>query len=182
MAETARRRMTVEEFLRFEGEPDVRYELIDGHPVAMNPPMGRHRIIAVNVGGLIWSRLRRRGPCRAESEAGIDLGDGNYYVADLAVTCSGDPRAAAVDEPRLVVEILSKSTRKDDLGEKIPAYQDIPSVTEIWAIDSERRSVRVWRRDGERWMMERYVGSTGFVSTVADAEIALDDLYEHTGL
>ena len=30
MGERALRRMTVEEFLRWEGEPDVRYELIDG--------------------------------------------------------------------------------------------------------------------------------------------------------
>ncbi len=182
MGERALRRMTVEEFLRWEGEPDVRYELIDGRPVAMNPPRGFHRTIAINVGGLLWSRLRERRVCRAESEAGIELQDGNYYVADLAVTCAGPANAASIEQPALIVEILSRGTRADDLGGKIPAYQDIASVQEIWAIDSERRRIWVYRREGERWVIDRYVGSASFTSAVVEGDFALDDIYENTDL
>jgi Uma2 family endonuclease len=182
MGERALQRMTVEEFLRWEGEPDVRYELIDGRPVAMNPPRGFHRTIAINVGGLLWSRLRERRVCRAESEAGIELQDGNYYVADLAVTCAGPANAASIEQPALIVEILSRGPRADDLGGKIPAYQDIASVQEIWAIDSERRRIWVYRREGERWVIDRCVGSASFTSAVVEGDFALDDIYENTDL
>ena len=47
MAEPATRRMTLEEFLRWDDGTDTRYELIDGVPVAMAPPAVAHRILAV---------------------------------------------------------------------------------------------------------------------------------------
>jgi Uma2 family endonuclease len=183
VADAARQeiRMTVEEFVTWPGEPDTRYELIDGVPVAMNPPMAFHRIIAVNVAGVLRERLRGRKPCRAEAEAGIWINEDDYYVADLAVTCSPIKNTDRVEEPRLAVEILSKSTRTDDLGRKIPAYMEIASVREIWAIDSERRFVRVWRR-ADDWNMKRYVGAATFRSEVLEGALTLDEFYDNTDL
>lgn len=176
-------RMTVDEFVDWNGgERGARYQLLDGVPVAMNPPRSFHRTIVVNTGRAIGNRLRGRAPCRAEADAGIRFSDGEYYVADLAVTCAPIENAAWVVDPSLVVEVLSPSTRAEDLGVKVPDYQEFPSVAEIWAIDSERRRVRVWRRDGERWVMERYVGATGFESEVLGGGVGLDELYENTGL
>ena len=41
----ADRRMTVAEFLDFDDGTDTRYELVEGRPVAMNPPKVRHVVI-----------------------------------------------------------------------------------------------------------------------------------------
>jgi putative restriction endonuclease len=49
MAEPAIRRMTLEEFLRWDDGTDTRYELIDGFPVAMAPPAEAHRILAARL-------------------------------------------------------------------------------------------------------------------------------------
>jgi Uma2 family endonuclease len=182
MAEPVRRKMTVEEFVDWPGEPNVRYELVGGVPVAMNPPMAFHRIIAVNVAALLRERLRNRRPCRAEAEAGIWITEDDYYVADLAVTCAPVSNSDRVEDPVLVVEILSKSTRTEVLDRKVPAYQEIASVGEVWAIDSERRRVWLWRREGERWYVERYMGQSGFASSVIEGAFALDELYDNTGL
>ena len=38
----AERRMTVAEFLDFDDGTDTRYELVEGRPVAINPPKVRH--------------------------------------------------------------------------------------------------------------------------------------------
>jgi Uma2 family endonuclease len=175
--------MTVEEFVNWPGEFGVKYELIDGVPVAMNPPMTFHRIIAVNAAGLLRDRLRGRKPCRAEAEAGIGITEDDYYVAELAVTCAPVRNTDRMEEPTLVVEVLSKSTRTEDLGRKIPAYKEIASVREVWAVDSERRSVQVWRREGRRWIEEpRLMGRSSFESEVLGGDVALDDLYETTDL
>jgi Uma2 family endonuclease len=174
-------RMTVEEFVNWPGEFGVKYELVEGVPVAMNPPKTFHGAIVASIVVHVGTKLRRRRPCRVLTDAGVWITEEDYYVADLAVTCSPIENTDRVHEPSLLIEVLSKSTRTDDLGRKIPAYMDIDSVREIWAVDSERRSVRVWRR-ADDWSVKRYVGATSFVSEVVEGAVALDDLYETTDL
>jgi Uma2 family endonuclease len=182
MGERVLRRMIVEEFLRWEGEPNLYYELVDGVPVPMGRLRSLHGTIVVNVAGGIHARLRGRGRCRAEMRAAILISADDCWSADLAVTCSPLRDSELVDRPWLIVEVLSKASRDHDLGRKLPGYQDVPSVQEIWAIDSERRRVWVYRREGERWMIDRYLGSASFASGVVDGELALDDIYENTDL
>jgi Uma2 family endonuclease len=55
-------RMTVADFLAFDDGTDTRYELVDGVPVAMNPPAGRHVFITSNVYDTLMAKLPR--PCR----------------------------------------------------------------------------------------------------------------------
>jgi Uma2 family endonuclease len=44
----AKRRMSLQEFLRWDDGTDRRYELIDGMPVAMAPPAEAHRFLLAN--------------------------------------------------------------------------------------------------------------------------------------
>ena len=41
--------MTVAEFLDFDDGTDTRYELVEGRPVAVNPPKVRHVALATNL-------------------------------------------------------------------------------------------------------------------------------------
>lgn len=181
MGDLAERRMTVEEFLDWPGDgTDTRHELIDGVIVAMSPPSGRHSIIVVNVGYEIKRRLRP--PCRALAEAGLTLSNDTCIRADVAASCEELGPKQLMREPFMLVEILSPSTRRDDLGFKVPAYQEIASVREIWAVDSEERSVRVWRRSGEEWINTLPVRAGRFRSEALGDEIGVDELYADTGL
>jgi Uma2 family endonuclease len=47
MSELAIRRMTLDEFLRWEDGTDTRYELLDGFPIAMAPPARAHGVLYV---------------------------------------------------------------------------------------------------------------------------------------
>lgn len=181
MAETAERFWTVEAFLARGEMPGVREELHGGRIVAMAPPAPVHGTIAVNTGFAIRRRLRP--PCRVVSEAPIRIDEATLYAADLAVSCAPiDPSARTV-EPVLVVEILSRSTRGLDLGEKVHAYAGLASCREIWLVESERRLVRVWRRMAEGWIVSLPVeGSGAFASAVLGEAIGLDELYAATGL
>src|SRR4051794_16538436 len=91
--------MTVDEFLTFEGEPDTRYELVGGTPMAMSPAASFHRIIAGNAWGELNARLEARPPCRAEPEAGIWINDVDYFVADIATTCVPPSNTVPVVDP-----------------------------------------------------------------------------------
>jgi Uma2 family endonuclease len=180
MAELAEKPMTVDEFLCWDDGTDRRFELLDGQILAMAPPSGAHRTIAANATRLIGNRLERRSPCRAEVEAGVRVSELTRWQADLAVTCG--PLAPDVVEPLLIVEVLSPSTRANDLARKLPDYKALPSVREIWLVDSERRWAQVWWRDGDSWHGRDHLGGATFRSDVLESGVALDELYLNAGI
>jgi len=53
--------------------------------------------------------------------------------------------------PDLVVEVLSPSTRRRDLGEKRARYE-LLGVQEYWAFDPDAATAQVFRRDGDRFL------------------------------
>ncbi|MEK0081852.1 Uma2 family endonuclease [Benzoatithermus flavus] len=184
MGEPARRMtMTVGEFLAWDDGTDTRYELVNGEIVAMAPPSEAHGTIAGNCWGEIDRRLERRPPCRAIVEAGIRLDDYNHYKADVAASGREPEGAPYVEEPFLIVEVLAESTADHDLGGKVRRYIELPSVREIWLVDSRERWMQVWRRDADCWIVTMPLrGAAGFSSEALGDRIELDRLYRNTGL
>ncbi|MEK0084520.1 Uma2 family endonuclease [Benzoatithermus flavus] len=180
MTGPAEKRMTVDEFLRWDDGTDTRYELVDGVIRAMAPPGGAHGTVAANATALIHAALRSRRPCRPQAEAGVRINDQTWWQADIAVTCK--PPAPEIVEPLLVIEVLSPHTRAHDLGRKLDDYKTLPSVQEIWMIDSEKRWAQVWRRGDEGRLGQDLVGSAVFESGVLQAFVPLDELYADSGL
>ena len=177
------RRMTVEEFLDWDDGTETSYELVDGVPVAMSPPASEHRTIVANAATLINTRLRHRLPCRAEVEAGIRISRATRWRADLAVICGA--RTRDVDQPLLIVEVLSPSTRARNLDRKPRDYKGLPSVREIWLVDGEARWAQVWWREPDGgWLGRDHIGASSFRSEVLGGEepVTLDELYLNTGL
>lgn len=96
--------MTVDEFLEWNGEDGVRYELVDGEPVAMAPASGTHSAIQMAISRLVENHLiASNSPCRTLPEAGVIPmagADFNFRIPDVLVTCSPDGRGMqAVTDP-----------------------------------------------------------------------------------
>ena len=181
MVETAEQRMTLAEFLVWDDGTETRYELVGGQPRAMAPASGRHGAIQDNAAAVIRERLdRRRG--RIVHQAGVLLniqGDDRYYVPDLAVTCRAVSDTPYIDEPKFVVEVISPSTGRLDKDNKVPDYSTLPSVDEIWLIDSRKPLVHVYQRVNGQWI--GYVPlrpGQSFQSHFLGGEVPVDDLYE----
>ncbi|MCC7048601.1 MAG: Uma2 family endonuclease [Alphaproteobacteria bacterium] len=159
MTAAAVRRMTVKEFLVWDGLPDRKYELLAGVPMAMAPATGNHQLICGNLAGAIHATLRKKPHCVMRPEAGILVRDRDdtYYQPDIVVACG--PKASTntpyVDEPLLIVEVLSPGTEDKDRKTKLPDYRQVASVQEILLVDSQRRYVEVHRRQGDgRWLVD----------------------------
>jgi Uma2 family endonuclease len=182
MSEAAAKRMTVAEFLRWEDGTDTRYELLGGCPVAMAPPAIAHGILALRLGARIDAALRSRSPCFGQSEAGIARPDRNdtCYIADLAVTCTPPERdQQLLQDPLLIVEILSPGTALYDRQTKVSDYRRIPSVQEILLIDSASIFAEVLRREGDRWITEVVRGPQAILSlALIGLTAAMSELYE----
>jgi Uma2 family endonuclease len=173
--------MSLAAFLRWEDGTDTCYELIGGIPTGMAPPAQAHGMLCARLAGVIDGCLRSRRPCSVQTEAGIvpDRED-TFYVADLAATCRPYQRGEQmVDEPILIVEILSPGTERHDRHTKVPAYREIDSVSEILLIDSESVYAERRCREGDRWITELVRGTDAILRICSvDQQIVMAELYE----
>ena len=171
-------RMTVAEFLSWEPGGDARYELVEGQPVMMNPAKLRHLDVQDNLSRLLLPFLDR--PCRLLGNVGVllDAETDTYLEADMAISCEPrSPDQQHLLEPKLVVEVLSPSTRAHDFTHKLPRYWDMPSLQEILYISSTERSVRHWRHEDQSWIMATVIGKGSVRLVTVEASVDLDEVY-----
>ena len=139
MAHPALRRMTPEEFYRWSGEEGARYELVDGVPLrTMTGASQKHDTITLNVLAALRRKLRG-SPCRAHTaDIAIATMSGNLRRPDAQVDCgSRADTAYEATSPRLVVEVLSPSTRQTDLVLKLEEYKALPSLAYILLVEPD---------------------------------------------
>lgn len=182
MSQTAFRRMTPDEFLQWDlDQPDARHELIDGVPVAMTGAQRRHDRVVMNGIRELSSRLRR-GPCLPfTADVAVRISNGNVRRPDIGVDCGPvDDTATYAATPRLLVEVLSPSTRPLDQARKLEEYKSIGSVEHILLVEQSAPEVILWSRDVSRsWSYEIPEGLDAIVDLPAlGIALQLADLYE----
>lgn len=77
---------------------------------------------------------------------------------EYGLTPSGRLSKMRIKNPEIVVEVLSKSTRKFDLEEKLSYYKLIPSVQHILFVDQQRPYASVYSRleQPDEWFNHDY--------------------------
>lgn len=171
-------RMTVDQYLRYEQENDIRHELVDGYLYAMVGNSDRHEEITCNLLAALHQHLRST-PCRVYgSNLKLRVRD-NFYYPDLFVRCGNDPgdRYFKTD-PILVAEILSPSTLRYDQGDKRLAYQTLASLKEYVITAQDTQYAEIYRRMDEGWEHLVYGPETDHLPlTSVDFAIPFADLY-----
>ena len=184
MSDPAHRAMSLDEFLHWDDGTETRYELIGGFPVAMAPPLEAHRILAMRLASRIDAALSERRPCNAQTEAGVlhpDRAD-TFFVVDVGVSCAPyDPRRAHLQDPLLLIEILSPSTEHHDRRTKLLAYQRIGSLQEIVLIDRDSAYAERYQRQGAFWVVH-YVDGINQILALASVGIEISMVEPYDGL
>lgn len=175
-ASTPTRRLAVAEFLLHDDGTDTRYELVDGVPVAMTPADGRHLVITSNVYDALAAKLRR--PCRAYFGGGVALSDGDdrYRMPDVFVSCTPVPDSY-VDQPRLLVEVLSRSTELVDRTDKLDFYKEFPTAEAILFVWQEPRRAQLHLRRDKGWLVTDTVGQGTVEIPPLGVALTLDEIY-----
>jgi Uma2 family endonuclease len=148
MAVPATKRWTLEEVHRLPDDGN-KYELVHGELFVTPPPTNVHETIHARLMRLLvpYVDANRLGLVYAGTPA-VRRGD-NEALPDLIVRAEApgvynDWENAPT--PILVVEILSDSTRRRDLGAKRRYYMNDVKVAEYWAVDPQQRTVTVARQ------------------------------------
>lgn len=115
-----------------------------------------HSRIKHNVERLIGNQLLHRDCDILSSDQRVEVKTKSGYVyPDIVVSCDPKYDRVTLQSPELLIEILSKSTRRYDLTKKKEAYATIPSVKEYWFIASKEVDVLQHTRTGESWTIRR---------------------------
>jgi Uma2 family endonuclease len=173
--------MTLEEYFEFEEKSWIRHEFIDGVIFAMTGPSLAHNSITQNLVFAIRTHLKR-GPCRVfSSDAKLVIRRAQSeisYYPDVIVDCRPDTRTTHyVQDPKLILEVLSPSTHLVDRREKLQNYRLIDSVEEYVLVGQQEQRVIVYPR-AERWKPRVY-GSLDAAMELRsiDLTVPLSELY-----
>lgn len=146
--------MTWKEYMAFEERSPCRHEYVNGTVHAMSGASLAHNRIAKKLIVAFEAHLAG-GPCEAfllDAKLEIRAGsDQIMYYPDVMVSCRPEDRTdQVVRNPKLVVEILSKSTQHIDRREKAMTYQRFEAIEEYVLIAQSQPRIIVHRR-AEGW-------------------------------
>ena len=141
---------TLDEFRAWhERQPDI-WEFIDGTPRLMAPGSKAHTLIKSNVGSALREALHGTGGSVLIDGAIVEV-HGSSLIPDIVVTCAPfDFSTPRMDEPVLIIEILSPSSEIDDIGRKLALYLEISSLRHYLVIHQDRRQVVHHERQGDQ--------------------------------
>jgi Uma2 family endonuclease len=173
--------LTLADFIAWEERQPSKHEFRAGAVYAMAGATDDHNTIVANLIAIVRPTLRG-STCRtyANDMKVVTSYPGSRYP-DFLVTC--DPRdahdALTKRYPKLIVEVLSQSTAEIDATEKLDEYQTIVELDEYVLIDSRKRSIRIYRRNGNELSTgpATIAGNIVFRS-LGQLAVSLDDVYE----
>ena len=171
------------EYLCREREAKTKHEYLSGTVCEMAGASRNHIEIQAALATEVGIALRGK-PCRilpADTKLRVRNA---YYYPDAMIACPPryvDDANGVIDNPTVVVEVLSPSTRTLDRGTKFADYRTLPSLGDYVLIDSEARGVEVFSlREGE-WMVRAVEAGVAPLPSLGIA-LDLDELYRHIAL
>lgn len=183
--QTLTRQYTLEEYRQLEETAEERHEYHDGTIKAMTGGTLEHSAIAGNTYAMLKILLKKTRSKPFNSDLRIWVPDYQKGVYPDVLVIEGAPEFSAgrrdeVMNPKLVVEVLSRSTEAYDRGDKFKYYRSLPSLTEYLLINQYRPNVEHYTRaDGDTWIFHSYEDIADSVTLgIADATLDLADIYE----
>jgi Uma2 family endonuclease len=182
MADPAAERWTIDEFFAWQETQPERFELVDGFPLGMMAgAKNAHDLIAVNILTSLKNQLRGGGCRPFTGEGSVETFPGQIRRPDVGVDCGKwNPEAYKASEPKLVVEVLSPTTRDFDAFGKLPEYRQVASLECILLVEPNAPQVRRWERGPDRdWIEIRHQGLEAVIEIAASGvRLPLAEIYE----
>ncbi len=154
--------ISVEDYLAGELVSEVKHEYLGGVVYAIAGGRNVHNVIATNITVAIGSRLRGQKcrPYNSDTKVRVRLPtQWRFYYPDCQVVCRPNPPDDSFqDDPVIIFEVLSNSTRRTDQGEKKDAYLTIPALSVYAIVEQEDAKVVIYRRTEDGFMPEVYEG------------------------
>ncbi len=177
----------VKEFLALDERTfDKRLEFHRGQILELESATPNHSVLCSTMGFLLRSMYPPASGCRVfDGSVNIYIEPAERVVKpDAAVLCGEmqtiigiEGVGAAIRNPAIVVEVLSKDSENYDKAEKADLYRSLPSLQHYILISQTKVEVQQYSRLGEAtWQLVKLTGLEDLIQV--KESIRLGDLYE----
>ncbi len=153
---------TYEEYLELEeADNEARYEYFKGEVFAMAGSTASHNLCVYNVTTLMRNHFRPQGCMTFSENIKLEVIASTFYVyPDVMVTCSERDKENELvkKDPVLIVEVLSKGTKKYDMDIKMAFYQKMPSLQVYIMVSRQEYLLHVLERRADGWGVRAVLG------------------------
>jgi Uma2 family endonuclease len=184
MQVTQKRYYSPEEYLALEEAADYKSEYIDGEIVPMAGGSTNHNQIAGNFYAELSFAFKKLDYRVFMSDVRLWIAKRRIYTYPDVMVVAGEPeyynnRTDTITNPRVIIEVLSRSTKGYDRSKKFEAYRTIPTFEEYLLIDQTRNYIEHFSKtDNKRWSFCEYDESDDAIALASVSfEISLADIY-----
>jgi Uma2 family endonuclease len=183
--QTKPRYYSPEEYLELEEAADYKSEYRDGEIVPMTGGTTNHNKIALNFAASLKFALRGQDYDIYIGDVRLWIPRYRQYTYPDVMVIQGEPLytgtgTTTVMNPLLIAEVLSKSTKNYDQGDKFLYYRSIPEFKEYILIDQRRYHVMQHTKtlDG-KWLLTEHESEEAILELSSiKFQINLRDIYE----
>ena len=184
-----RQKITAEKYLELERAAKDKHEFIGGEIVAMAGASDNHNVISSNVFLEVGLQLKGKD-CRAfASDMRVRGKKENYFYPDILVTCGerefeDEKKKDVLLNPKVIFEILSKSTSLKDRNEKFESYVTLESLTDYVLIEQDVMRIEHFSRIDEKdWKVRIYAAAdeTMLFESI-NCRLSVADVYNEVAL
>ena len=177
LAKQKKHTVTSDEYLKGEIKSKVKHQLIQGEAYAMAGASANHERISTNLSAELYSHLKN-SPCEPfGSDMKVNVGN-DFFYPDVIVDGEFDESTPYYTKtPKIIFEVLSKSTRRIDETIKRNAYISIPTLQEFVLIEQDIVDIEVVRRE-QGWMSKHYFMGDQVTFTSLGLTLSVADIYQ----
>ncbi|MEQ1528553.1 MAG: Uma2 family endonuclease [Methylococcales bacterium] len=175
--------LSEQEYLASELVSNIKREYIDGQAYAMAGASDNHGRIAMNIASEFRNHLKG-SPCEAfiadmkVGSAKAGKKDKDYFYPDVLVDCrDGSADSYLAQAPKIIIEVLSKSTKKLDFTTKLIRYINLPSLLEYVLIEQDFVSVVVFRKSNH-WVPCYYFIDDAVTFDSIGLTLSVEEIYD----
>ncbi len=180
-ATKSRRKMSLEAYIAFEEQADIRHEFIDGQLIPMPGTTTYHNEICGNIYIALRNLLKGK-PCKVfmENVKAQIANKKDYTYPDVQITCDERDleQRYIIEHPSVIFEVSSPSTKVYDKTDKFIRFRKIQSLRHYIVVNSEKVDVEIYTKTDNEWTSESFNSIDAILDLEAvGVKLPLADIY-----
>ncbi len=175
--------MSADEYLALERAAEHKHELWDGEVFAMAGASLVHNVLVGNL-ARVFGNLLADGPCLvlpSDMKIYVPLTEGFVYP-DLSLVCDAPQFHAGttdvIENPSLIVEVLSDSTERFDRGDKFLGYRSLASLRDYLLVSQTHVQIEHFERQANgAWLLRQYGRGGAVPPASVGGTVGVDEIY-----
>ena len=185
MTAVPKKKYTLEEYFALDREAEGNFEYYHGEIIEMSGVSPNHARIERNLLVKLTARAFEKGCEVFPANLRLKVPTvPTYRYPDLTIACGGAKFVEigglqCLENPSLIVEVLSDSTESYDRGEKFRLYKSIESFREYLLISQNTMNISHFlKHNGRFWLQSDYAAGESLPIATLDYELPVDEIYQ----